>query len=450
MPAGLRLPLIKRTRHRSRRPQRHYRTAGHCRWRPVRHWSARTQHTAPFRLNRHHARHRRRGEFSRWHRYHVPRHRPRIHERVTRHHGHAAVHIPVRIRDVIHGCVPIHNDAIVNVRDPRDIHPRVSEVYVVHINAAHAVARNKYFPGRQREPSYSGSKREREVESRAAADPGHQRWRVYRPHYARSRNPQPPAACECPATIVKWSESPGFIFHPCPAPRSHPSPMSKTIRRPSCHHHSRPPAHAIARNVAPVAVLVEVFVSRHLARNVICGIRLIFSLIAIQRPIVESIFRGHLAKFVIQTIAASECGVLARHHRIGRTTAGNLAASAPHRHFRSIAVRIHIDAVIPRLHHNERHVRRVDLVGVFIIHVPDFHNQRSLRQTNLCSAVTDLEQRDARLGAEAKRRRSDVHLRPRIFVRPKIVARHQRTIEHCRDPVVFSTRLERHRSIHKI
>ena len=44
----------------------------------------------------------RRGCDLRWiHSHHVPGHRPRIHERVMRHHRHAVVHVLIHIRDVV-------------------------------------------------------------------------------------------------------------------------------------------------------------------------------------------------------------------------------------------------------------------------------------------------------------------------------------------------------------
>ena len=126
------------------------------------------------------------------------------------------------------------------------------------------------------------------------------------------------------------------------------------------------------------------------------------------------------------------------------------AASAPHRHFGLVAVWIHIHAVIPGLRYHERDVRCVDFISVLVVHVPDVYNQRSLHQPNLRGLVTDLEQRDPSLRSQTERGRSNVQLRAGVFIRPKIVARHERTIELGSDPVVLTARLKRHRSLHVI
>ncbi len=169
-------------------------------------------------------------------------------------------------------------------------------------------------------------------------------------------------------------KTPGFIFYPGPTPRPYPNPVSKAIRRPAHDQGSRPPACAVARHVAPVAIFVKIFVPGHFARNVVRGIRAVFRLVALECPVVKSIVVGNLAEIIFQMIGTGERGALVSHNRIGRASARNLAASAPHRHFGAIAVRIDVNPIISRLQDSERDVRRVDLIGVFVVHVTHLYN----------------------------------------------------------------------------
>src|SRR5579864_7126498 len=138
------------------------------------------------------------------------------------------------------------------------------------------------------------------MESRAAAHEAYERRRPHRTHHHRSRHPEPPAVHECPTSIVEGRESPGLIFHPGPAPRPNIGPVSEAVRSPAYDDRARTPARAITRHIAPVAVFVEIFISGHLARNIVGRVGAIFTVVALKRPVVEIIRPGNLAEIVIQ------------------------------------------------------------------------------------------------------------------------------------------------------
>ena len=169
---------------------------------------------------------------------------------------------------------------------------------------------------------------------------------------------------------------------------------------------------------------------------------MIVGLIAIERPVVKSIVLGKLAVIVVQLIGAGEGRMLTSNHRIRRITADGLAAPAPRDYLAAIAVGVHIDEVLSRLHDGERQVGRVDFIGILIVDVAHTDDQRSLRQTNLCCPVARFEQGNRSVCAEAERGRSEVNLGARIFIGPETVTGHQRTVACCGNPVVLSAGLE--------
>src|SRR5271155_3103528 len=193
------------------------------------------------------------------------------------------------------------------------------------------------------------------MKSWPTAGPTHQRGRVDRPHHARSRNPHPTGRGKSPTSVVEWGESPGLILHPGPAPGRDPSPISIAVRRPARPRGGRPPDHAVVGNIGPVAILVEIFISGHVARNVVCRIGTIFGLVAVLRPTIQSILIGNVSGAVIHLIilAAGKFSELIRPHAIVVAPASGFAASAPHRRFGLVAVWIHTHAVISGLHHHE-------------------------------------------------------------------------------------------------
>src|SRR5208282_4484215 len=153
-----------------------------------------------------------------------------------------------------------------------------------------------------------------------------------------SRHPEPATVDEGPAPVVERRKSPGFIFHPRPAPRAHPGPVAEAIRRPSDGYCARPPARTVTGDIAPVAVVVQIFVAGHLARNIVRRIGLIFAFVALKRPVVEIIARGNLFQVIVQKVAASKCCRLVRDNTVSETAAGDAPAPVPYRRNRLAAV----------------------------------------------------------------------------------------------------------------
>ena len=340
------LPLLNRTRRRRRRSHCHHWTVeNRCR-RPDWRGSSRSDHAHANRFGRNHVAYRRGCNFSLIHSHHVLRHWTRIHERIMRHHRHT-IRALVHVRHVVDRRTPVYDHRVVNVRHPRHAHVRIGDVDIVHVPAADAVSGQINFSRSQREPPHTNARRE--MESRSAAHKRHQSRRPHWPHYDRSRDPVPPRSHKSPASVVERRKSPGLVFHPRPAPRPDINPVAEAIRGPYDCYCARTPARPVTCHIVPIAVLVEILVARHLARNIISRVGAIFTIVALKRPFVQSIASRKLRDIVIQPVASRECSRLAGNHRISVAATDGSSATMPHSRDTLISILAYVDAIFARL-----------------------------------------------------------------------------------------------------
>ncbi len=185
------------------------------------------------------------------HPHEVPRHRPRIYERIARDRRHRIGPALIHVRDV--GGVHIGTRVIdvVNVSHLRDIHPRVRYIYMIHIAAAGAVPRHINFAGGEREP---GDTRSANADGELKPSPAHESYQsgcVNGPHEHPSRNPEPPAGDKRPAPVVERRKAPRFILYPGPAPGRDPNPVPVAVRGPIYSNAPWSPAGAIPGLIGP-------------------------------------------------------------------------------------------------------------------------------------------------------------------------------------------------------
>src|SRR5205807_7962209 len=113
-----------------------------------------------------------------------------------------------------------------------------------------------------------------------------------------ARHPDPAAVPVHPAAVVERREAPRGVVDPRPAPRLHPDPATVAVRRPS---HDRGPGRpygTIARRVAPLAVVVEIFVADRLARHVLRRAGVVPATVALGAPVFPLIWSRRLADVV--------------------------------------------------------------------------------------------------------------------------------------------------------
>ncbi len=155
----------------------------------------------------------------------------------------------------------IHEIDIANVavEDVRVTDERV--VYVDDGNETPAATepRKERLAKTQREPADS--------ESETAAEEAHES-RSVNSGTIESGAPAPPATKIIPAAIVIRSKAPGRIVNPRPTPRANPVPVAVAVRGPVRRNFIGIPHVAVFWNVTPSAVVVEIAVPIHIARNI--------------------------------------------------------------------------------------------------------------------------------------------------------------------------------------
>src|SRR5207245_563706 len=212
----------------------------------------------------------------------------------------------------------------------------------------------------QREPSHAAAEGKTDTPV-TAADPGDQRGCVDRTHSDRSRDPAPISAVIDPATVVAGSESPGSIVNPSPAPGLDPHPVPIMIRSPAGRD-GRHPDGAVGRHFTPGVVVVEIFRSDDVGRNIARGIGVIFALIADAAPVVKAVAAGIVVDLVSQGCAAGEARHVIAFYFHGAALSGSFAFAMPNSDHGSIAVGVHIETVLARFSQGESQVRRVNFI----------------------------------------------------------------------------------------
>ncbi len=143
-----------------------------------------------------------------------------------------------------------------NVSDVGDA--RIGYVDGLKIAPAATVIRDVRLPVAQRKPSHAA----------ASADPDHQRGGIAGTQASGPGDPCPAFAQKDPAAIVEWSKAPRGIVHPSPAPGLDPYPVSIPVRGPIVPNRSGDPYRSIFRDYAPLSILVKIFISDNVRRDV--------------------------------------------------------------------------------------------------------------------------------------------------------------------------------------
>src|SRR5262249_39712048 len=136
----------------------------------------------------------------------------------------------------------------------------------------------------------------------SAANKCDQGRRVNRSYRDRSRYPAPSAVKECPSAVVEWCIAPGLIFCPRPTPRSYVHPVPVTIWGPIASNCPWRPDITVIRDVAPLSIVVEVFVTGHLFGHILAAARAIKALISRFRPLSKWIRSADSGNVVSQLI----------------------------------------------------------------------------------------------------------------------------------------------------
>ena len=160
---------------------------------------------------------------------------------------------------------------------------------------------------------------------------------------------------------------------------------------------------------------------------------LILTAVAVHAPLFPSVRRPRRHRLRGGRIAKYSCHFpRAQGKRIPRPRNFHLATA--YRHICRIVVRSDIDAVLPRAAQRDRAVRRVDLENLTALerHQPDIEG--ALLQAQLRHLIVQVQELHRGLRCHAHRRRADMHLDSRPFIRPQPVANRQWIVQRRRCP----------------
>jgi len=121
---------------------------------------------------------------------------------------------------------------------------------------------------------------------------------------------------------------------------------------------------AIARIRAPVTVVIQIFITDDIVRDVSRGTRVLVAAVASVAPVIEVVGRTEILEVRIQRIRAAEGGTLAGVERVGLPVASRFPFSFPHADDSIVSVFAGFDPVASGLEDGESLIGRVDLKDI--------------------------------------------------------------------------------------
>src|SRR5262249_39354074 len=167
-----------------------------------------------------------------------------------------------------------------------------------------------------------------------------QRRRIAWTYTHRSGHPAPASRNEDPAPIMERSKAPGCIVNPGPAPRLNPGPVAVAIRRPAHVDPCWKPHAAVGADFSPATVIVEIFISDYVRRNVPSRHVAPFPIGADAAPLVESIQARSVEALVRERHSAEETNLAVRIDAHSVAVTGRDSLSFPDCHQRHVAIGI--------------------------------------------------------------------------------------------------------------
>ena len=334
----------------------------------------------------------------------------------------------VRVDEIHIVNIPVQNAPVAN--------ERIAEVDPLPESHAATEPREERFAKAQGEPA--------DAESKSTAEEPNKGRSINRRAKVRPRAPSPPAADERPASIVEWRKTPRRVVHPGPAPRADIIPVARAVGSPVATHFVFVgiPDVPVLRLFVPRAMIVQVAVSHHVARNVFCGNRIVFFQIAFRGPAIQPVGTRRALNIGFDILRASEFSLLTGVNRVRLAAGGDFALSANDGDARILAALIHINAERARLLHHESQIRRVQFVDIALAQLPHTKINAAFREAHLNDVAIQVQKRKSRHATQMNGSLSRLQLRSRIFVHPQLVADSHRAVLCRTAPVTLSAGLQ--------
>jgi hypothetical protein len=134
------------------------------------------------------------------------------------------------------------------------------------------------------------------------------------------------------------------------------------IRGPSGRHVSRDPILAVLRSTTPGSILIEVFISDNVGRDIAQGLAMVFTPVPGYCPVVKIIVAWRSIDVILRLlILAGDNCLFTRVDGECTHIASHLALPVTDRHVCFIGIRISIDSIFTRTLDREREVWSIDL-----------------------------------------------------------------------------------------
>src|SRR5690606_38022486 len=272
---------------------------------------------------------------------------------------------------------------------------RIRCVDMSNVTRRMAIPRNVDFARAERKPADAATDGEGHADVRAA-DPANQRRRVDRSIVTRAGHPAPALTHERPTSLVNSRAPPRSANPPRPAPRCHPDPPSVSIRHPVVCDCAWAPGIAEVGLVNPIAVLVEVFVTDDIPRDIFGRSGFALATLPLVRPAFE---RGAWRERLGSHAERLETGEDAAHisaHDMRRPIAEDIGDAVTGLYNSLIGLRVHFDVVFPRLTQRHGDVGRLDLDRFAFRKTSHAESGRALCEAHVDDVVVKLDEAEAR------------------------------------------------------
>src|SRR6266851_3445677 len=236
-------------------------------------------------------------------------------------------------------------------------------------------------------------------ETLPAREPGEERFTKSKREPADAAAPaktgaEAPAACEIvPAAIVVRGKAPRRIVNPGPTPRADPVPIAVAVRSPARGDLGGIPNMPVLGLIAPSAVIIEVVVADHIARNVTRGNRVVFLQVALRGPTIEAVGTRRTINAVFDVFRTVEFRALAGMHFVCLAASGDFTLAAENGDSGGVAIFIHVNAKRSGLLHGESQVGSVDFVKIALAEFADAEVDATFSEAHLCDALVEIEKR---------------------------------------------------------
>jgi len=296
--------------------------------------------------------------------------------------------------------VRVRKIKVVNVRRVDEIHVvdrGVPNVDVIDESPAAAEPWKEGFAKSEWEPANASAK----TESKAAtAKEANERRTVNWGREERPWAPAPPASEVIPSAVVEGSKAPRFRVNPAPAPRAHPIPITDAVGRPAHVNVTRIPDVSVFRLVAPFAVVIEVGVAGHVARDVLRGDRVVFLEISLVGPPIQTVGARRLRDAVFRIVSSIKFGALSGVDFIRLAASSHFSFATNHRDAARLAIFVNVNAESSGLLNGEGKIGCIHFVYVSLTQLADSEVDGALAEPHLDDAFVKIEEGKCRHAAQ--------------------------------------------------